>query len=315
VSEAIDQTGFQEQVAVLRKNIEEVFIGDQRVVMHLLVGLLAGGHVLVEDVPGVGKTILARALARSVDCGFRRIQFTPDLLPADILGVSLYDPTRGEFVFRPGPIFTHVLLADEINRTPPRTQSALLEAMNERQVSVDGETRRLEPPFMVLATMNPLEHHGTFELPESQLDRFVLRLSVGYPDHEGERRIFRAQQREHPLDDLEAVVTREEVLRFQECVRDCEVDPSIEDYVLAIVAGTREHPEVTLGASPRATLDMFRVAQARAFLDGRAYVIPDDIKEMALVVLPHRIVMRGADSYEVRTEILREIMDRIPVPA
>ena len=298
----------------LKENITKVFLGAERVVDHLLVALLAGGHALIEDVPGVGKTTLARALARSIDCAFQRIQFTPDLLPGDIIGVSLYDPTKGEFVFRPGPVFTNILLADEINRTPPRTQSALLEAMNEKQVSVDGRTRRLDPPFMVLATMNPLEHHGTYDLPESQLDRFLLRLTIGYPGPEGERRIFRAQKKEHPLDSLGPVVSGDDVLDLMRRTRGVRIAPPLEDYVLTLVQGTRDHPEVLLGASPRATLDLFRSSQARALLSGRSYVAPDDIKEMALPVLAHRIVLRESSPDDVRHQVLRDILERTAVP-
>lgn len=302
-------------LAALRGNIGKAFVGSDRVVDHLLVGLLAGGHVLIQDVPGVGKTTLARALARSIDCDFRRIQFTPDLLPSDVIGVSVYDPEAREFRFVEGPVFAHVVLADEINRTPPRTQSSLLEAMSEGQVSVDGVTRKLAPPFIVLATMNPLEYHGTYELPESQMDRFLLRLDIGYPDKEGERRIFREQKVRHPLHDLQSVLHADDVVALQDLCRETTVEPSLEDYVLAIVEATRDHPEILLGASPRATLALFRAAQARAFLDEREYVIPDDIKEMAVPVLAHRLGARAQAGEETSTGIVRDVLSRVSVPA
>ncbi|MAG59100.1 MAG: AAA family ATPase [Planctomycetes bacterium] len=304
-----------ERIEALHANIRQVFVGHGRVVDHLLVGLLAGGHVLIQDVPGVGKTTLARALAKSIDCDFKRVQFTPDLLPSDVIGVSIYDQEKREFRFIPGPIFANVVLADEINRTPPRTQSALLECMSEGQVSVDGETRVLQVPFMVLATMNPVEYHGTYELPESQMDRFLLRLEIGYPDAEGERRIFRDQRNAHPLDELSATVSGADVVAFQSLTRETKVDPSLEEYVIALVAATREHPEILLGASPRATLALFRAAQARALLDRRDYVIPDDIKEMAIPVLAHRLGSRAATGVESTGGVLRELLAQTPVPA
>ena len=311
----MDRSQAYETLSALRDNIGKAFVGSERVVAHLLAGLLAGGHVLIQDVPGVGKTTLARALAKSIHCDFRRIQFTPDLLPSDVIGVSVYDPEVREFRFVEGPVFAHVVLADEINRTPPRTQSALLEAMSEGQVSVDGETRRLEPPFIVLATMNPLEYHGTYELPESQMDRFLLRLDIGYPDREGERRIFREQKVTHPLRTLSSVVHADEVIALQSLCRETAVEPSLEDYVLSIVEATRDHPEILLGASPRATLALFRASQARAFLDERDFVIPDDIKEMAIPVLAHRLGARAQAGEETASGIVRDVLSRVTVPA
>ncbi len=298
----------------LRSNIGRVFVGAAEVVDHLLVGLLTGGHVLIQDVPGVGKTTLARALARSLDCSFRRIQFTPDLLPSDVTGVSIYDPRSGAFRFVEGPVFASVVLADEINRTPPRTQAALLEAMSEEQVSVDGEARPLPAPFIVLATMNPLEHHGTYDLPESQLDRFLLRLQIGYPDREGERRIFQDQKTGHPLHTLTPVLTTDDVLALQGVCRDMRFEASLEDYVLDIIAATRQHPEVLLGASPRATLALSRAAQARALLAGRQFVIPDDIKEMAAPVLAHRLGVRNPAGAGGGDDLVQELLASVSVP-
>jgi MoxR-like ATPase len=310
----MDRTVAYERVGILRRNIESVFIGASRVVDHLLVGLLAAGHVLIQDVPGVGKTTLARALAKSIDCAFSRIQFTPDLLPSDVIGVSIYDPDAREFRFVPGPVFANVVLADEINRTPPRTQSALLECMSEGQVSVDGVTRVLQSPFMVLATMNPVECHGTYDLPESQMDRFLLRLEIGYPEREGERRIFQAQRQRHPLEDVGPVIGAAEVPVIQALVRETTVDPSLEDYGLSIVEETRRQPEISLGASPRGSLALFRAAQARAFLDGRDYTIPDDIKEMTIPVIAHRIQLRSGGAADRVVALLEEILGRVAVP-
>jgi len=311
----MDREQAYQQLASLKDNIGKVFVGADRVVDHLLAGLLAGGHVLIQDVPGVGKTTLARALSKSIDCDFRRIQFTPDLLPSDVIGVSVFDPDTREFRFMPGPVFAHVVLADEINRTPPRTQSALLEAMSELQVSVDGVTHELEPPFIVLATMNPLEYHGTYELPESQMDRFLLRIDIGYPDREGERRIFRDQKSTHPLTDLGPVVNAADVVALQQLTRDTTVADALEDYVLSITEATRDHPEILLGASPRATLALFRAAQARAFLADRDYVVPDDIKEMAVPVLAHRLGARSQEGDASAVGIVRDVLGRVDVPA
>lgn len=294
----------------IRANILKAFVGREETVDLLLVALLSGGHVLIQDVPGVGKTTLATALAKSLDARFRRIQFTPDLLPSDVLGVSIYDAREQKFRFEPGPVFCHVLLADEINRTPPRTQSALLECMSERQVTVDGVTRDLEAPFMVLATMNPVEHHGTYELPESQLDRFLMCVKLGYPDRDGERRIFREQKTREPLRDLQPVVTLDEIPGLRRTAESVVVAEAVEDYVLDLIAATRVRPEIVQPASPRATLSLLKASQALALVRGRNYVIPDDVKDLAVSVLGHRIQCMGlpADS------AIREVLDRTPVP-
>ncbi|MCC7138178.1 MAG: MoxR family ATPase [Planctomycetes bacterium] len=304
------------RVAALERNVSKVVLGKADAVRLVLTGLLAGGHVLLEDVPGVGKTVLAKALARSVDCDFRRVQFTPDLLPSDVLGVSVYDPSSGRFEFKPGPVFTHVLLADEINRATPRTQSALLEAMNERQVSVDRTTHPLPEPFLVVATQNPYEFEGTYPLPESQLDRFLVRVRMGYPAPDDERAILAAQRERHPLDDLQPVVTGADVRAMQAAVRAVRTEPPVVDYVLAVVRATRSHKHLALGASPRATLALSRAAQARALLEGRDFVLPDDVKALAVPVLAHRVLGTGvaADGSDERERVVAEILDAVEVP-
>ncbi|MCI0343582.1 MAG: MoxR family ATPase [Planctomycetales bacterium] len=305
------------QVAALRKNIETVILGKTEVVKLCVVGLLARGHVLIEDVPGVGKTTLARALARSIDCGFQRIQFTPDLLPSDILGVSIYNTESNKFVFRPGPIFANVILADEVNRTTPRTQSSLLEAMNDFQVSVDGTTHRLPEPFIVLATQNPIEFAGTYPLPESQLDRFLLRIRVGYPSREHEREVLASQRETHPIDGLSSVLAGPDVLALQARVRGVRVDPTLADYILEIVSRTRGSPDLLAGVSPRGSLALYRAAQALALVEGRDYVLPDDIKALAVAVLAHRLIEKSAIERGTggrAEEIVREILEAVPVP-
>jgi MoxR-like ATPase len=278
----------------LRANVAAVLLGKPEVIRLAAVALLAEGHLLIEDVPGIGKTLLAKAMARSLDCSFHRIQFTPDLLPSDVLGTSVFHQGSGRFVFQPGPLFAHVVLADEINRATPRTQSALLEAMSERQVSIDGTTRPLEPPFFVLATQNPYEFEGTFPLPESQLDRFLMRLRVGYPGHEDEKAILTGHRAGEPVEHLKPVLTVEEVVGLQHVVRQVRVDDSLADYVLNLVAATRGHTEVYLGASTRAALALYRAAQALALVEGRDYVVPDDVKQLAGPVLAHRLLLRSA---------------------
>lgn len=301
----------------LQDNIGRVFFGKSEVVRLALVALLSDGHLLLEDVPGVGKTLLAKALAKSLACSFSRIQFTPDLLPSDLLGVSIYHQSSQRFEFQPGPLFAQVVLADEINRATPRTQSALLEAMSERQITVDGVTRALEPPFLVLATQNPHEYEGTYALPESQLDRFLIRLRVGYPDRASERTILTAHRQGEPVHQLEAVLTPEDILALQEHVRRVRVNDAVADYLLDIVHGTRDHPQVALGASTRAALGLYRAAQALAVLHEREYVVPDDVKTLAEPVLAHRLVTRNwqGGGSEQASLCVREILSRVTVPS
>jgi MoxR-like ATPase len=299
-----------------RANVERVIVGKGEVIDLVLVALLCEGHVLLEDVPGIGKTMLAKSVARTLGCSFRRIQFTPDLLPSDVTGLSFFNQREQAFEFRAGPIFSQVVLADEVNRATPRTQSALLECMEERQVTVEGETRPLPRPFLVLATQNPVELEGTFPLPEAQLDRFLLRLSLGYPSRDEEKTILRRFRAGSPLDELASVVDAEELLSMGRLCREVHVAEAVEDYLLAIVAATREHPVLELGASPRASLALYRAAQALAALHGRAYVLPDDVKRLAPAVLGHRLIAstrarlrgRGLD------EIVDEIISSVPVP-
>jgi len=306
----------REKIATLVTNIEKAIVGKRESVKMVLIGLLARGHLLIEDVPGVGKTTLARALAKSLDCQFRRIQFTPDLLPSDLVGVSIFDQSEGAFRFHPGPIFANVILADEINRTTPRTQSALLEALNDFQASVDGVTHALPQPFMVLATENPIEYAGTYPLPEAQLDRFLLRVTLGYPDRDSERAMVKSQKLAHPLDSLQPVVTGKEVLQLQEIVRQVTVDETLVNYILEIAARTRDSKALALGVSPRGCLMLYRAAQANAVIEGRKYVIPDDVKRLAMPVLCHRVIEKSRDAGGKRDaeNILSEILEDVPVP-
>ncbi len=306
-----------ETISTLVANVESALLGKERAVRLSVVALLAGGHVLLEDAPGLGKTSLARALARSLGCEFNRLQCTPDLLPSDIVGSNVYLPNTGEFEFRPGPVFAHVLLADEINRTTPRTQSALLEAMSEHQVSVEGETRALPSPFFVIATQNPFEFEGTYPLPENQLDRFMVCLDVGYPDYDTERDILTRHRSGDPVETLKAVTDGETILQLQEQVAAIRVDDAISEYLLAIVHASREHAELSLGVSTRGALTLYRAAQAMALLGGREYVIPDDIKELVIPVLGHRIVCRGSSSEGQRHksgEVLEGILASVSIP-
>jgi MoxR-like ATPase len=277
-------------VSQLQRAIARTIYGKEEAIQLALITLLARGHLLIEDVPGVGKTTLAQAIAKSFHCTFQRIQFTSDLLPSDVIGVSVYNPETRDFEYRTGPLFANVVLADEINRTTPRTQSALLEAMNEAQVTVDGKTLSLPQPFLVIATQNPVEHHGTYPLPESQLDRFLMRIKMGYPSPETEREILRKRANDDPLQSLEPVAGVKDVLAMQDAVMQVKVDSSLHDYALEIVARTRRSDQLALGVSPRGTLMLQRAAQARAFLDGRDYCLPDDFKKLAVAVFSHRVV-------------------------
>lgn len=297
-------------------NLEKVIYGKTEALSLVLVALLAEGHLLLEDVPGVGKTTLARALAKSLELEFKRIQFTPDLMPADIIGSSLLRPADGTFTFSPGPVFTNVLLADEVNRASPRTQSALLEAMSERQVTTDGVTRPLVRPFFVLATQNPIEAQGTYPLPEAQLDRFFLRLRLGYPAADQELDMLYGQSVQHPLDTLTAVARADDLRALQTEVRSVRVERSVGQYIVRLVQATREHPDLALGASPRGTLALFHGAQALAFLGGRDFIRPDDVQRLAEPVLAHRLELRSQARYAGRTpaQVLDDIVARVPVP-
>jgi MoxR-like ATPase len=299
-------------------NVGVVVLGKPEVIKLAVVALLAEGHVLIEDVPGVGKTLLARAIAASIDCSFRRIQFTPDLLPSDVLGSSIYHAPSGEFVFKPGPLFANVILADEINRTTPRTQSALLEAMSDRQASIEGQTYPLPPPFIVLATQNPYEFEGTYVLPESQLDRFMLRLRMGYPIRAEERKLFASHRHGEPVETLAPVLTAKEVMRLQHGVRMVQMDEAISEYLLDIVHATRRSEDLHVGVSTRGALTLYRAAQSLALVSGRTYVVTDDIKSLVVPVLAHRVVGKSflqAGEFGAAEAIIRDVVDRIRVPA
>jgi MoxR-like ATPase len=302
----------------LLENVGSVVLGKPEPIKLAVVALLAEGHVLIEDVPGVGKTLLARALAASIDSSFRRLQFTPDLLPSDILGSSVYNAASGEFVFKPGPVFANVILADEVNRTTPRTQSALLEAMSEQQVSVEGKTYELEPPFIVLATQNPYEFEGTYVLPESQLDRFMIRLKMGYPVRSEERRVLASHRRGEPVTTLQPVLTGDDVIRLQRAVQEVRVDDSIAEYLLDIVHATRRSEDLHIGVSTRGALTLYRAAQSLALVSGRSYVVPDDIKTLSIPVLAHRVVGKSflqAGEFGAAEAVIRDLVDRIRVPS
>jgi MoxR-like ATPase len=300
----------------VRANVERVVVGKRAEIELALVALAGQGHLLIEDVPGVGKTVLAKTLARSIGCSFKRIQFTPDLLPSDVTGVSIFNQQTADFEFRPGPIVAQVVLADEINRATPKTQSALLEAMEERQITVEGLTRRLPEPFLVLATQNPIEYEGTFPLPESQLDRFMLRLRLGYPGRADELAILQQQQYAHPLDELGAVVEAAEVAAAQQATREVRLEDPVRRYLVDLVRSSRGHPDLLLGASPRAALALARGCQARALLDGRDFVLPDDVKALAEPTLAHRLIVRPAARVrEVSgSQVVADLLASIPVP-
>jgi MoxR-like ATPase len=306
--------------AEIIQNVERVIIGKRPVLELLMVALLCEGHVLLEDVPGVGKTMMARALSTSLGGTYKRLQCTPDLLPNDVTGVSVFNQQNAQFDFRPGPIFVNILLVDEINRATPRTQSALLEAMQEQQVTIDGITRKLPRPFLVMATQNPIEYEGTFPLPEAQLDRFQMRLPVGYPSAADEKLLLDRLRREHPIHQLQPVVTQDRLLAFQRQVWDVNVDDSISDYIIRLVTATRSHPDLVLGGSPRASLALYKTSQALAALRGRDYVLPDDVKYLAPMTLSHRIIvkpeaeLRGRNTRQVLDELLTSVPLELALP-
>jgi MoxR-like ATPase len=298
------------------QNVERVMVGKTEAVRLAVIALISQGHLLIEDAPGVGKTMLARSLAKSIHCSFNRIQFTPDMLPGDITGVSVYNQKIGDFEFRPGPIVAQVVLADEINRATPKVQSALLEAMEERQITVDGVTRKMPSPFHVLATQNPIEYEGTFPLPEAQLDRFLLRINIGYPAHAEEIAIVERQQYVHPIEQIDHVVDAADVLMLQETVKKIYVDDLVKQYIVSLVEATRHHPSIFLGSSPRGSLALFRTAQARALLEGRDFVLPDDVKALAEPALAHRSLLSSTGQSQGRNgqAPIAEILETVPVP-
>ena len=297
-------------------NVEKVIVGKAESVAFSLIAVICNGHVLIEDVPGVGKTVLTKAIARSIGCSFKRIQFTPDLLPSDVTGVSIYNQKTGNFEFRAGPIMSQIVLADEINRATPKTQSALLEAMDETQITIDGVTYRLPEPFMVMATQNPIEYEGTFPLPEAQLDRFMMNIKLGYPNVSDEMNILDTHQFHHPLDDLEQIMVADELVMIQKQIRSIHVDPSIREYIVAIANATRNHNNIYLGSSPRGSLALYRASQALAAIRGRGYVIPDDVKLLTKPTLAHRIIVTPAARVRAitSTAVLDEILQSVPVP-
>jgi MoxR-like ATPase len=303
-------------LARVTANLEKVIVGKKQTLELVVIGLLCQGHLLIEDVPGVGKTMLARSLARSLGVSFSRIQFTPDMLPTDVTGVSIFNQVSRQFEFRPGPLMAQIVLADEINRATPKTQSALLEGMEERQITVDGVTHPLPDPFMVLATQNPIEYEGTFPLPEAQLDRFLMKIRLGYPSLSDEIRVMEIQQIRHPIRDLQPVLSVEEVTRMQEAIKNVYVSPAVKRYIVELTRATRESPDVYLGASPRGSLGLFRAGQARAAINGRDYVLPDDIKALAEYILAHRMIINPAARLRNISagQIVQEVLNLIPVP-
>jgi MoxR-like ATPase len=308
-------TKIQESGEKVVANVERVIVGKHDEVRLALVALLCRGHLLIEDVPGTGKTVLAKAIARSLGCSFRRIQFTPDLLPSDVTGLSIYNQKTREFEFRPGPIHAQVVLADEINRATPKTQSALLECMEERQATIDGITYRMPEPFLVIATQNPIEYEGTFALPEAQLDRFMLRLRLGYPQPLEEIVILDEQKRSHPLEDIAEVCSVEELREMQSGIREVYVDSTVSEYIVRVVNATRNHPDVYLGASPRGSIALYRSGQAWAALNGRDYVLPDDVKKLAEAALAHRLIIKTSSTIHdvLPGQVVREILDTTPI--
>jgi MoxR-like ATPase len=308
-----DVQAIAEQIA---DNVEKVIVGKHEVVLLTVIALLCEGHVLIEDVPGTGKTMLAKSVAKSLGCNFRRIQFTPDMLPSDVTGVSVFNQKTREFEFRPGPVMAQIVLTDEINRATPKTQSALLEAMEERQITVDGVTYPMERPFLVLATQNPIEYEGTFPLPEAQLDRFMMRISLGYPAEHDEITMLNRQQYSHPVTQIEEAVSAEELMAAQRSVKDVYIDDLVKEYIIGLVKATRKHPDVYLGASPRGSIALYKTGQARAAISGRDYVTPDDIKALAMVALAHRLIV--SPSARIKNvdprAVVQEILDSVPVP-
>jgi len=310
LKETQSATGIAQEIV---DNVSKVIVGKNAVIERALAAVIAQGHILIEDVPGVGKTMLAKSISTSIGCSFKRIQFTPDLLPSDIVGVSIYNQSTGEFQFRPGPVMAQVVLVDEINRATPKTQSALLEAMEELQVSVDGVTRQLERPFIVMATQNPIEYEGTFPLPEAQLDRFLMRISLGYPSFSEELSVIEQQEQTHPIDGLEAVASPKDVIGLQDAAKNVYVDSTVREYIVTLIKATRDHEDVSLGASPRASLGLFRASRGLAIMRDRDYVIPDDVKELAHAVLCHRLIlspsarMRGLQTAQVVDGLLESV--------
>jgi MoxR-like ATPase len=312
----IDSVGKIQQLGNrIEQNISQVIVGKKDTIQSALVALLCEGHILMEDVPGVGKTMLARALAASLGCEFQRIQFTPDLLPSDVTGVSVYNQKVAEFEFKPGPVFAQIILADEVNRATPRTQSALLECMEERQVTIDGKTHILPRPFLVISTLNPIEYEGTFPLPEAQIDRFLMRIKMGYPTDQEENEILLRLQYRHPIETIHKVVEAQELLEAQNTVRQVYVEDSVREYIVSLVQKTRNHRDIALGSSPRGALGLFRAAQAKAALNGREYVLPDDVKSLAVNILSHRMVIKPESALRGRTgeQIVKNLLGEVPV--
>lgn len=306
---------FREKLSELRAQLGKVILGKKEVIRDLTIALLSGNHILMEDVPGVGKTTLAKALAKSLSADFKRVQFTPDLLPTDVLGSSIYSPKDGSFTFKAGPVFTNILLADEINRASPRTQSSLLEAMSERQASIEGTTHPLPVPFLVIATQNPIEYHGTYPLPEAQLDRFGMKIGLGYPAKDQEVDVLYSQFHHHPLDDVTPILDCAGIVEMQTATRAVKVDTRIARYIVELADASRHHAAVKVGCSPRGTLILFRATQARAFVEGRDYSIPEDVKAVAVSTLAHRLALDTKAKYSgvLKEDVVREILDRVPV--